>query len=45
VEHDLKDICLELGNCHLGADLSFGKLNSAIAFGFLNMFLWGAGTW
>lgn len=45
VEHDLKEICLELDTCHLGADLSFGKLNSAIAFGFLNMFLWGAGTW
>jgi len=48
-EHELHTYCDTLdsldGSCGVNEEASFVKLNSSVAFGFLNLFLWGAGLW
>jgi hypothetical protein len=44
-EHGINVICND-GNMNCkSSEPSFVKLNSSVAFGFLNIFLWGAGLW
>jgi len=44
LESGLQKFCSEATVCHTTSP-GFTKLTSSVAFGFLNLFLWGAGSW